>query len=167
RDLRDRQLLVALRRMRDAHAGRRVGCLRLGTGLLGSRRRRLGLRLRRRGLPRRTADRLDLDLRQAAAEAGVPLVPGPPLVLADANLLAELVAHDAGGHGRRRREIGAAVAADEQDARIERLALVRLESVHEEALPLLDAVLLTADGDDRVAHRRGKRGLRGPRTGPV
>ena len=57
---------------------------------------------------------------------------------------------------------GAAVAADKKHARIERLPLVRLQVVDEQPLALLDAVLLAADGDDRVAHKRGKRGPHGP-----
>ena len=82
--------------------------------------------------------------------AVVPLVPGALLVLADPDLLAELVPDDARGHRRRRREIGRAVAADEQDARLEGLALVDLEAVDEQPLALVDAVLLTAETDDRV-----------------
>src|SRR5579862_1191412 len=110
----------------------------------------LGLRLRRRSL-RLSADRLDLDARKAAAMAVVPLVAGALLVFPDADLLAELVADDARGDGRRRREIGCAVAANKQDARLEGLALLHLEAVDNEPLALLDAVLLTAETDDRVA----------------
>src|SRR3954451_4654233 len=136
----------------------------LGRGL--RRRLRLGLRLRlcrRRGLARAGADRLDLDLRQARAEAGVLAVAGALLVLADPDLLAELVADDARRDGDRRREVGLAVAADEQHLRAERLALVGLEPVHQQPLALLDAVLLATESDDRVAHKRGKRGAGRPR----
>src|SRR5205085_1559414 len=62
----------------------------LGLGLLG-RRLLLGGGL--------LADRLDLDLREPAAEAGVLLVPGLRLVLADPDLLAEHVADYAGRDG--------------------------------------------------------------------
>ena len=82
--------------------------------------------------------------------AVVPLVAGATAVLADADLLAELVPDDARGHRRRRREIGRAVAADEQDARLDRRALVDAQAVDEQPLALLDAVLLAAETDDRV-----------------
>src|SRR5882724_11122140 len=98
--------------------GRLRGGLRLGGGLRLRLRRRLWLRrgsglwlrrglwlldsrglglyglglLRRRGPLR--ADRLDLDLREMAAVAVVPLVAGALLVLADADLLAERVPDD-------------------------------------------------------------------------
>ena len=155
RDLGDRHVLVALRRVRGAR--RRFGLRRGGLRLLRrSLRRGFGLRLLRCGLRRSLAragpDRLDLDLRQARAEAGVLAIAGAALVLADADLVAERVADDARRHRRRRREIGLAFAADEQDARIERLALVGLQAVDEQPLALPDAVLLAADGDDRVAH---------------
>ena len=53
------------------------------------------------------------------------------------------------GEGRR------AVATEEQDARLEGLALVDLEAVDEQVLALADAVLLTAETDDCVAaHER-------------
>src|SRR6266849_6396292 len=75
-DLRDRQLVVVLRRMRGARRRRsRLGLLRRGR--LGLRRR---LRLRR--LLPGAADRLDLDLREAAAVAVVLPVAGALLVLA-------------------------------------------------------------------------------------
>src|SRR5258708_1356343 len=160
-DLRDRQLVVVLRGMRRAR-GRRCGRLYLRGGGLRGRlrlRRRLGL-LRWGSLLRGAADRLDLDLRQAAAVAVVLPVARALLVLADPDLLAELMAEHAGRHGRRRREVGRPVAADQEDARREGLALTRRELVDEQPLALSDAVLLTADGDDRVAHRRGKRGHR-------
>src|SRR5581483_3028887 len=129
--------------------------LSLGLGLLGLR-----LRGCLRGLP---ADRLDLDAGEAAAVAAVLLVAGAALVLADADLLAELVPDDARGHGGRRREIRRAVPADEQDARLERLALVDLEAVDEQPLALLDAVLLTAEADDRVTVHGMESAGSGPR----
>src|SRR5581483_4375186 len=117
------------------------------------------------------ADRLDLDLRQARAEAGVAPVAGAPFVLSAADLVAERVADHARRHRRRRRDVRLAVAPDEQDARVERLPLVGLQAVDEQPLALLDAVLLPADGDDRVAHSvenaEPARIGRAPRTGAV
>src|SRR5262249_22896544 len=104
------------------------------------------------------ADGLDLDLRQARAKAVVPAIARAAAVLADPHLLAELVADDARRDGRRRRELGLAVAAGEKHLRVEGLALLGLQAVDEQPLALLDAVLLAPDGDDRVAHKRGKRG---------
>src|SRR5206468_12613437 len=101
---------------------------------------------------RAAADRLDLDLRQPAAIPVVALVAGALAVLADPDLLAEHVVEDAGRHRRRGRQIRGALAAGHQDARLEGLAGLRLEAVDEQPLALLDAVLLAADGDDRVAH---------------
>src|SRR5438309_2047211 len=76
-------------------------------------------------------DRLDLDLGQAAAEACVLPVAGPPLVPADADLVAQHMADDPRGDRRRGRQIGVAVAADEQDAGAERLPLVGLQPIDE------------------------------------
>src|SRR5579864_5230003 len=98
----DRDLLVALRGVRGAarcRLGLRLGGLRLGGLRLGGLRLRL---LGGRGLLR--ADRLDLDLRQAAAVAVVLAVARPAAVLADAHLVAEHVADDAGRHRDRGRE---------------------------------------------------------------
>src|SRR5262249_36641602 len=143
RKIRDRHGRVALRKRRlGLRRRRRVGLLRLSLLL------RLGL-----GgctLALRAADRLDLDAREPAAVTRVLLVPGAAAVLADADLLAELVPDHASGHGRRRREIGCAVAADEQDTRFERRALVLAQAVDEQPLALTDAVLLAAETDDRV-----------------
>ena len=72
-------------------------------------------------------------------------------VLADPDLLAEDVADNARRHLRPRRERPGAVAADEQHARLEGLALVRADAVDEQPLALADDVLLPAHGDDRVA----------------
>src|SRR5579862_5990583 len=167
-DLPDRHLLVALRRLRDARVRSLRGLL-LHLRLLDHRRLllllglRLGLRLRRGGgLLRARADRLDLDLRQARPETGVTAVAGAPAVLADPDLVAELMAHDAGGDGRRRRDLRLAAPAGEQHLRVEGLALIGFQAVDEQPLALLDAVLLAADGDDRVAHKRGKRGPERP-----
>ena len=64
----------------------------------------------------------------------------------------ELVADDRGRHLRVfGDELGRAVAADEQDVGVEGLALVPAEAVDEEPLALVDAVLLAAECDDRVA----------------
>src|SRR4029079_13866941 len=112
-------------------------------------------------------DRLDLDPGQLAAVAGVLLVAGPAAVLADPDLLAELVPDDAGCHRRGRREIRRAVAADEQDTRLESRALVRAQAVDEQPLSFGDAVLLAAETDDRVgAHGVETRAGR-PRVGSV
>src|SRR5207253_3113581 len=93
--------------------------------------------------------------------------PGAAAVLADPDLLAELVADDARSHGGGRREIGRAVAAYEQDARFDRRPLVRAKTVDEQPLAHMDAVLLTAQTDDRVgAHGVETRALR-PRLGSV
>src|SRR5581483_3018998 len=133
-DLGDRHVLVALRRMRGAR-GRGRRRFRLRRGRRGLRLRLLLLRgLLRCGLLR--TDGLDLDPRQPAAMPVVTAVAGPLLVLPDADLLAQLVADDARGDRGRRREVGVAVAADEQDVRIERLPLVELQAVDEEPLAL-------------------------------
>ena len=79
-------------------------------------------------------------------------IAGALLVLADPELLAERVTDDARGHRRGRREVGVAVAAHEEHARLEGRTFVGLEPVHQQPLALADAVLLAADGDDRVAH---------------
>ena len=64
-------------------------------------------------------------------------------------------------------EVRLAVAADEEHVRMERLALVGRDPVHEQPLALADAVLLATQCDDRVVgHRRGKRG-HGPGDRPV
>jgi hypothetical protein len=42
-------------------------------------------------------------------------------------------------------EVRLPVASDEQEVRVERLALVGLDPVHEQLLALVDAVLLAAD----------------------
>jgi hypothetical protein len=80
----------------------------------------------------------------------VLLVSGSAPVLADADLLAELVADDARGHGRGRREIRCTVAPDEQDTRLDRRTLVGTQAIDEQPLTLSDAVLLAAQTDDRV-----------------
>src|SRR5947208_7841091 len=60
-----------------------------------------------------------------------------------------------------------AVAADEQDAQLDRRALVGAQAVDEQPLALLDAVLLAAETDDRVgAHGVETRAGR-PRIGSV
>ena len=50
------------------------------------------------------------------------------------------------------RDLRLAVAAGEEHRRRERRAVLEREAVDEQALALADAVLLAADGDDRVAH---------------
>src|SRR5205085_3206161 len=182
-ELCDRHRRVALRE-------RRLGLFRRRGGCGGFRLRHFGLRLGGRpgrGSSRavfwpgtggfaggasslgalRGADRLDLDPGQPAAVAGVLLVARAAAVLADADLLAELVADDARGDGRGRREIRRAVAADQQDARLNSRTLGGAQAVDEQPLALSDAVLLAAQTDDRVgAHGVETRALR-PRQGSV
>ena len=77
---------------------------------------------------------------------------------------ATIGADDARRDGDRGREVGLAVAADEQHLRVEGLALVGLEAVHQQPLALLDAVLLAADLDDCVGHQSVENaGAPGPR----
>src|SRR5581483_5516260 len=90
---------------------------------------------------------------ELGAVAAVSFEDGALLVLADPDLLALRTAHDFRGHLRPlRRELGFAVAADEEHRRVERLAVCVRELVHEQPLPFLDAVLLAAEGDDRISH---------------
>src|SRR6478609_7732691 len=96
-DVRDRQVGVVLHELRR--------CLFLLRGrLFLPRGGRLGL-LGRSGLLRGAADRLDLDLRELRAEAGMPAVARLGAVLADADLLAERRADHAGGNLRLRSEL--------------------------------------------------------------
>jgi hypothetical protein len=62
------------------------------------------------------------------------------------------VSDDLRAHRCLRRELAVAVAADEEDVRLERLALLAVEPVHEYRLALVDDVLLPAESDDRVVH---------------
>src|SRR3954453_3358432 len=112
--------------------------------LRGSLRRLLLLRRGRAGALRR-ADRLDLDLRQLRAEAGVLAVAGLRPVLADPDLFAQRGADHLRGHlGAARGELELPVAAEHQHLRMEGLALLRRQAVHEQALALANAVLLAA-----------------------
>ena len=72
------------------------------------------------------------------------------LVLADPHLRPAHVTDDLRAHRRARRQLAVALAADEEDVRLERLALLAVEPVHEQRLALVDDVLLSAEGDDRV-----------------
>src|SRR5919197_1288474 len=153
------------RRSVASGCGRTARSRLLRRGRLARRRLwlRRGLRLRLRGrlrlfllglLRRRLlrADRLDLDLRQGRPEAGVPPVARLWPVLADPDLVAAHVADDPRRHeAGLRAQVGLVVAANEQDVRSERLAFGGAEPVDEQPLSLVDAVLLAADGDDRVA----------------
>src|SRR5437763_5162495 len=110
------------------------------------RRRLRTLLLLRRGLSRpRPTDRLDLDLRELGAEAGVPAVALLRLVLADSDLLAERGADHFRGHLHARRQVGLAVPSREEDLRMERLALGGADVVHEQTIARVDAVLLPAE----------------------
>ena len=88
------------------------------------------------------ADRRDLDLRERATVAVMATVARAPAVLADPDLLALHVAEHLGRHLEPRLQVRLALAADEQEVRVERLALVGLDPVDEQLLALLDAVLL-------------------------
>ena len=90
--------------------------------------------------------------------AVVAPVARPRLVLADDDLVAELVADDLGGHlDALRGQLGLAVAPDERAPPGGRSCSLHGKPVHDELLALLDAVLLPAEFDDRVRHknRRG------------
>src|SRR5262249_26577836 len=77
------------------------------------------------------------------------------LVLANPDLRAAFVSDDPRGHGRRRGELSAAVAAHEEDIGLEGVALVAVDPVDEELLSLAHDVLLSSKADDRVvAHVR-------------
>src|SRR5690242_21658800 len=149
-DLRDRQVGVAVRQLR----GRRLGLLLFGL--------RLGGRLLLRGSAalRGTADRLDLDLRELRAEAGLAPVARLGLVLADHDLIPQRGADDARRHLRLRRELELPVAAEHQHLRMEGLAFLRGDAVDEQALSFLDAVLLAAECDDCVGHGTETRACR-------
>src|SRR5437763_5742616 len=132
RDLRDGHVAIALRETFRRRGG---GCLLLPLLLL---RLRGG-----RSLP---ADRLDLDLRQARAEARLAAVAGLRAVLADPDLFAADVADDPRRHETRlRAQVRLAVAADEQHVGREGLALVGAKPVDEQPLPFVDAVLLPSE----------------------
>ena len=62
--------------------------------------------------------------------------------------------------GRGGRKLAGARAAEEQDLRVERLALLPVQPLDEEALALVDDVLLPSEADDRVVlgHGSQKRG---------
>src|SRR5207253_4031603 len=84
-------------------------------------------------------------------------------VLADPDLVAPHVTDDPCGHeAGLRPQVGLAVAAEKEHVRRERLPLVGAEPVDEQPLPFVDAVLLAADGDDRVAVHVTKSGPRRP-----
>src|SRR6266545_8382591 len=129
--------LLSRRRCRLAR-GRLLRRLGLGPGL----RRALG------GL---FADRLDLDLREAAPEAGVPPIALLGAVFPDPDLVAEDVLDDARGDLDLRLQVRLAVPAQEEERGMERLALVGLDAVDEQPFALADAVLLATHRDDRVA----------------
>src|SRR6266545_2557625 len=97
------------------------------------------------------ADRLDLDLREAAPEAGVPPIALLRAVFPDPDFVAEDVLDDARGDLDLRLQVRLAVPAQEEERGMERLALVRLDAVDEQPFALADAVLLATHRDDRVA----------------
>jgi putative hydrolase of the HAD superfamily len=76
-------------------------------------------------------------------------------VLANGDLVTEDVADNLGAHLHTlRRELGVAVAADEEHLRVESRVLVHGKPVHEKLLALLDAVLLATKLDDRIRHKK-------------
>src|SRR3954453_2193320 len=125
--------------VRDGHVG--VAARQLRGRLLGGRLLLLG----GGGLPGAATDRLDLDLRELGAEAGVPAVARLRAVLTDAYLLAERRADHARGHLRLGRELERTIAPEHEYLRMEGLPLLRGQAVDEQALALLDAVLLSAE----------------------
>jgi hypothetical protein len=127
--------------LRDLHHREvRVPPWKLVWSFLLRRRLLLGRRLL---LPFRGSDRLDLDLRELGAEAGVALVAALRLVLADPNLLPQRRSDDPRGHLRAlRRQLEGAVAAEHQHIRVKGLALLHRQAVDEQALAFADAVLL-------------------------
>src|SRR5262245_10443637 len=145
-------VLVRKRRLQHRALPARRGPGDLGHGQVGvplrELLRRLGcgfLLLDGGGCPLRgclpAADLLDLDLRQARTETRVTPVPRLRAVLPDPDLVAENVPDDTSRDGYSlRREIGLAVAAQEENAGMERLPLRRLDPVHEDPFALLDAV---------------------------
>src|SRR5579884_2133305 len=146
-DLRDRHLLVPRRHSLDVLAG---------GGRLELRLRRRGRTGRgRRGLlrlaPLLRAER-DAHARRRRPEPVVAPVARSPLVLADPDLRATAVRDDGCRHGD-------AVAAEEHIRR-ERLARFCRQPVHGDRLALANAVLLAAQTDDRVVHKRGKSAAR-------
>src|SRR5437868_1674978 len=87
------------------------------------------------------------------------------LVLADPDLVAELVAE----HLRRhacvlRRKLAALLAAQEEDVRLEGLPFLPVEAVDEQVLALTDDVLLAAELDDRVGAHDVENAGWGPRS---
>src|SRR5262249_20548548 len=100
---------------------------------------------------RGAADRLDLNPRQRRAKARLAPVAALRAPLADPHLVAADVADDLGRHLNARREVPVAVAAGEEDVRMERLPLVRAEAGDPQPLALPDRVLLAAGGGDRGA----------------
>src|SRR6266540_2701301 len=117
-DVDDREVRVAARRLRGG--GRCLFLRRGGSRLLRRRRGALG-----------RADRLDLDLRQRGAEAGLAAVAGLRPALADPDLVPAHVTDDLRRHLYLRRQVAVAGAAGEEDVRVERLPLVGRQPVDE------------------------------------
>src|SRR5262249_41371024 len=100
---------------------------------------------------RRRANRGDLDLRKAAPMTRVAPVTRSLAVFADADLVPEHVCDDLRGNLHALwRDLRIAVAADEEHRRVKELALLVWEPIDEQALTLLDTVLLPSERDDRV-----------------
>src|SRR4051794_39201500 len=104
-------------------------------------------------ISRSAPDLLHADARELLTVALAALVAALGLVLEDADLRATLVADDRRGDlgaAEALAELGVAVAGDEQWLELDRGALVALEALHEQGLPLGDAVLLAAGLDHGV-----------------
>src|ERR671936_695497 len=159
-----------LRRRRFGRGRARFPCRRLLRRRLGPRLAvgRLGSGLAGRGALRlRFTDRVDLDPAQLRPVSARLLEPTLGLEREDADLLAAQVLDDLGRDGplellRVRNDV---VAARHQDRRRERLARSMRLPVDQELLPLLDAVLLPADLDDRVHEPRN--GISRPEACPA
>src|SRR5919204_415100 len=162
--------LRLLRRRRLGRGRARLPCRRLLRRRLGPRLAvgRLGCALAGRGALRlRFTDRVDLDPAQLRPVSARLLEPTLGLEREDADLLAAQVLDDLGRDGplellRVRNDV---VAARHQDRRRERLARSMRLPVDQELLPLLDAVLLPADLDDRVHEPRN--GISRPEACPA
>ena len=105
-------------------------------------------------------DRADLEAGEVRAGAIAALVAALRLELQPVDLLSLLVA----GHDRldlhpaevAAVEHGLVAVGEQQRLEVDLVALVRGHAVDEDRIALLDAVLLTADSHDRVAHGSGR-----------
>src|SRR3954471_10981685 len=111
-------------------------------------------------ISRSAPDLFHPDARELLTVALAALVAALRLVLEDADLRATLVADDRGGDlglAQVAAELGVAVAGDQQRLQLDRRALVGLQALDEQRLPLRDAVLLAAGLDHGVGGVRHER----------